>query len=89
LALQGAVKDEASNCEVMMIARNGSIPVPIHLVLEYADGTKETVHHSAAIWKDGKQHFKVFCQAGKKLKSATLGLRTIPDAEPDDNTWAR
>ncbi len=89
LTVQGVVRDEASNCAVVVVGRNGAIPVPIHLVLEYEDGATQTVHHTAAVWKDGKQQFKVFCPQGKKVKKATLGLRTIPDATPLDNTWAK
>ena len=57
---------------MVVVGRNGAIPVPIHLVLEYEDGATQTVHHTAAVWKDGKQQFKVFCPQGKKVKKATI-----------------
>ena len=89
LNIQGVVKDEASHCAVVIIGRNGAIPVPVHLEVQYEDGTKETFHHSAAVWKDGKQNFKAYCQQGKKVKKATLGLVTIPDVTPLDNNWGK
>jgi hypothetical protein len=87
LAIQGVIKDEAAHCAVIVVARNGAIPVPIHLEVDYADGTKDTFHESAAVWKDGKQNFKIFCPEGKTVKKAKLGRRTIPDSIPKDNSW--
>jgi hypothetical protein len=89
LGIQGVVRDEAANCQVVVVGRSGNIPVPVHLVVEYADGSKETFHQSAAVWRDGKQQVRVACPPGKQPKSAKLGLKTIPDAEPKDNTWEK
>jgi len=89
LHIQGVVKDESANCVVVVIGRNGNLPVPMHLEVEYEDGSKEIFHQSAAVWKDGKQTIKVSCPAGKKVKKATLGLRTIPDVTPLDNSWGK
>ncbi len=89
LSISGVVMDEAANCAVVVIGRNGNLPVPIHLVVEYEDGSKETFHQSAYVWKDGKQNYKVSCSQGKKLKRASLGSRTIPDTTPSDNTWGK
>jgi hypothetical protein len=89
LQVQGIIRDEASNAAAVLIARNGSLPVPIHLEVTYEDGSMQTFHHSAAVWKDGKQSFKIRCAQGKKVKKAKLGLRTIPDAIPQDNIWEK
>jgi hypothetical protein len=89
LGIQGVVRDEAANAEVVMIERKGNIPVPVHLVVEYADGSKETFHYTAAVWRDGKQNLRINCPAGKKPRSATLGKITIPDADKRDNQWKK
>jgi hypothetical protein len=89
LAIGGVVRDEASNNDVVMINRNGTLPVPVHLVVEYTDGSTQTIHHNAAVWKDGKHNLKAAGASGKKVKKATLGLRTIPDSMPKNNTWER
>jgi hypothetical protein len=89
LAIGGVVRDEASNNDVVMINRNGALPVPVHLVVEYTDGSTQTIHHNAAVWKDGKHNLKAAGASGKKVKKATLGLRTIPDSMPKNNTWER
>jgi len=87
LGIQGVIKDEAANCQVILVERKGNIPVPIHLVVEYADGTKEIVHQTAAVWRDGKKNVRVACTEGKKVKSAELGGTTIPDVDREDNEY--
>ncbi len=87
LAIQGITNDEAANCQVILIARKGNIPVPLHLVVEYTDGSKETIHQTAAIWKDGKQQTLISCAKAKTVKNAVLGLRTIPDTNSKDNKY--
>ena len=89
LGIQGITQNEAANCQVVVVARTGNIPVPIHLELEYTDGSKETLHQSAAVWKDGKQSFNVRCTQGKTLQSAKLGKKTIPDVDTSNNAWKK
>lgn len=89
LGIQGVIRDEAANAQVVLVERKGNIPVPVHLVVEYADGSKETFHQTAAVWRDGKQNLRVICAEGKTVKSATLGATTIPDADRKDNIWAK
>lgn len=88
LAIQSVVRDEAANCSVVLIEKRGNIPVPVHVEVEYADGSKQTFHHSAAVWKDGSNSFRIACAAGKTVKNAQLGQKTIPDAEPKDNKFS-
>ena len=72
-----------------MVERKGNIPVPIHLEVEYTDGSKETFHETAAVWRDGKQNLRMACAEGKKVKSAKLGATTIQDADRKDNVWGK
>jgi hypothetical protein len=55
--------------------------------VEYADGTGDTFHYTAGIWKDGKQNLKIRVPQGKSVRKATLGATTIPDVTPADNAW--
>ncbi|MBN8680185.1 MAG: M1 family metallopeptidase [Chitinophagales bacterium] len=87
LGIDGVVKKDEGNNQVIQISRKGNIPVPLHLEVTYNDGSKQTFHHTAAIWKDGKQNYRINCPAGKMVQSATLGKTTIPDVNRDDNTW--
>lgn len=87
LGISGVIRDEAANRQVIIVERKGSIPVPVHLELLYTDGSKQTIHQTAAVWRDGKQNLRVPCTEGKTLKSATLGATTIPDVDKKDNIW--
>lgn len=89
LAIQGVIRNEAADCETVVIARNGLVPVPVHLVIEYSDGTTEAIHQNAAVWKDGKSNLKINGKQGKTIEKATLGSKTIPDVTPGDNTWVK
>jgi len=89
LGIQGVLRDEAANRQVIMVERKGSIPVPVHLELEYTDGSKQTIHRTASVWRDGKQNLRVPCDEGKTLKSAKLGATTIPDVDKKDNSWGK
>ncbi|MDO8367948.1 MAG: M1 family metallopeptidase [Saprospiraceae bacterium] len=89
LGIQGVIRDEAANCQVILVERKGNIPVPIHLEVEYADGSKETFHQTAAVWRDGKQNVRVACTEGKTVKTVLLGKTTIPDVDRGDNKWGK
>ena len=89
LGIQGVIRDEAANRQVILVERKGNIPVPIHLEVEYKDGTKETFHQTAAVWRDGKQNVRIACAEGKSVKSAVLGATTIPDVDRKDNKWGK
>lgn len=87
LAIQSVTKDDAANCTVVTVEKKGNIPVPVHLEVEYTDGSKQTIHQTAAVWKDGSREIRINCQAGKTLKTVQLGLKTIPDVEQKDNRY--
>ncbi|MBC7774079.1 MAG: M1 family metallopeptidase [Phycisphaerae bacterium] len=89
LGIQAVVSDEAAHCQVIVVQRKGNIPVPIHLEVEYSDGSKETFHQTAAAWRDGKQNVHVACAEGKTVKSVVMGGTTIPDVDRKDNKWPK
>jgi len=89
LGIQGVTQDEAANRPVILIERLGTQPVPVVLDVEYADGTRETFRQTAQIWKDGKQQLRVPGGVGKKVKSATLGGKTVPDVDRKNNGWPK
>jgi len=87
LGIQGVEAGGKAKRQAITVVRNGNIPVPVHLTVEYADGSKDVFHQTAAVWKDGKPSLRISCASGKQVKSAVLGLKTIPDAEPKDNRF--
>ncbi|MBL7782069.1 MAG: M1 family metallopeptidase [Saprospiraceae bacterium] len=87
LAIQGVISDEAAHAQVVMVEKKGNIPVPVHLEISFSDGSKTTIHKTAAAWKDGQQDIRILCPTGKKVVKVELGNRTIPDVNPADNKW--
>jgi Peptidase family M1 domain len=85
LAIKGISK--SGKDEYLDIELIGSIPVPIHLELAFTDETKITVHETAKIWKGNSTQCRIKLPRGSTLKSAKMGLATIPDANMKDNEW--
>ncbi|MDO8368964.1 MAG: M1 family metallopeptidase [Saprospiraceae bacterium] len=74
---------------VIYVERKGVIPVPVHLEIEYTDGSKERIHKTAEVWKNlDKRVFQTPLFSGKTPKKVILGGKTIPDAKPADNYWS-
>lgn len=89
LSIREVIRDEAGDRPVIVIDRLGTQPVPVVLAVEYSDGTKETFRQTAAVWKAGEQQLRVPVAARKRVKSVTLGGKTVPDVDRKNNTWPR
>lgn len=85
LGVGGVEKNEAANASVILVNRIGNQPIPVHMEIEYTDGTKQTVHEKSSVWKDGKSQWRYTAPAGKTVQSVTLGAPTIPDTNKDNN----
>lgn len=89
LGVRPVVRDETANCDVIFVQKNGSIPVPVYLDIQYSDGSQESLHYKADIWKDGQTYIKIQAATGKTVASVALGHRTVPDTERKNNTWKK
>lgn len=68
--------------------RNQSVkPLPVDLELEFKDGTKEKVHRSVGIWKDGGSVVDILVPGTKPLKKVTLGGVHTPDKFSGNNSY--
>jgi hypothetical protein len=80
----------AGPVEVIFVEKKGNLPIPIHLDITYTDGSTQTVHHGANIWKSGNTDVRIFGKPGGRVKSAMLGSqRTIPDTDKTNNAWPK
>ena len=79
----------AGKSHVVTVERKGSIPVPVHLEVTFADGSNQTFHAAASVWRDGATTYEVALPKGRTPISASLGGNTIPDTQTSDNTWTR
>ena len=71
----------------LMIENKGTIPVPIHLTVTLKDGTKEEIHETAAVWKDGAKTWEFNRKFSKPVKTIKLGASYIPDVNSKDNSY--
>jgi peptidase M1-like protein len=83
-------KVEASNKKYTAWIRNiGGFAIPFDLLIQYADGSTETIHQTPAVWsKDQKNAAVSFTPApGKKLQSVQATGGIYVDADRSNNKW--
>ncbi|WP_422362028.1 M1 family metallopeptidase [Reichenbachiella sp.] len=86
LAIDHVAKNE--NTTSVTVKAIGSKPVPIHLVVKYADGTDEIVHKSSMVWKEGNRETEVVINSSKKVEKLSLEGTHIPDVDKTNNSWS-
>lgn len=64
----------------------GNKPVPLDLTINYTDGTKSTVHRSAAVWEKSNS-VTLTLSAKTSVKSISLGSTYVPDVNKKNNVW--
>ena len=65
----------------------GGFAVPFDMRVEYADGTKETLHQTAAVWRANQQQAVI--TTSKAVKSVKLEGGIFMDANEKDNSFGR
>ncbi|MFV5697439.1 M1 family metallopeptidase [Flavobacterium sp. ZT3R17] len=69
------------------IKNEGGFAIPFDVNVVYADGTKETVHKTPAVWATNQKMTTVTLKGAKRIKSVTLDGGLFMDATPSDNSW--
>jgi Peptidase family M1 domain len=65
----------------------GGFVTPTNLVVEYADGSTETIHKSAAIWQANQKTTTVVVPTKKKVTYVFLDNEIFVDADETNNKW--
>ncbi len=65
----------------------GGYAVPTDLMIEYTDGSKDTVHQTAGIWEKNQQAAIINIKTKKKIAFLKLDGGIYVDANDKDNTW--
>lgn len=65
----------------------GGMTAPVNVVLNYADGTKEIIHHTPAIWEKNQELTTVNIAAKKQVQAITLEGGIYMDADKINNEW--
>jgi hypothetical protein len=85
LAVAGVAKAEGGyNVTIKNIGGNAA---PTNLVITYTDGSSETLHQTAAIWRADQSQATVKVQTSKTIKSIDLDGGIWMDADPDNDKW--
>ncbi|GAA3996190.1 M1 family metallopeptidase [Hymenobacter fastidiosus] len=73
--------------EGVTVAAKGSKPVPVDLLITFADNTTQKIHRSVAVWQAGNTTVTVPVEGGKAVKKVVLGSTYVPDNNKVDNVW--
>jgi hypothetical protein len=65
----------------------GGFVTPTNLVVEYADGSTETIHKTAAIWQANQKTTTVVVPTKKKVTYVFLDNEIFVDADETNNKW--
>jgi len=69
-----------------LIVKNlGILPVKVDLLINYTDGTSETIHKSPIVWKDGNN--SISFDINKDFDSAKILYDEIPDIDHSNNSF--
>ena len=84
-----AVKEiiEKNDKYSIIIERKGNYPAPVNLKVSYEDGMTETIHHSAAIWKNGGVTYSIERSIYKKIKKVELLDEFEIDVNPSNDSF--
>lgn len=75
------------NGNIIRIRRLGVMPVPVHLQIDFTDGTSTMIEQKASVWKDGMRDLEIEVPAQKTIEKLELGNEWIPDSNPANNKW--
>ncbi len=83
----GVTKVENGKTAKITITRNGKLPLPLDLTITFTDGTTETIHETARIWKGGAKDFVVTRKFAKPIQKVQLGSAKVPDVNRRNNIY--
>ncbi|WP_158824842.1 M1 family metallopeptidase [Mucilaginibacter lacusdianchii] len=75
------------NNYTVTITRIGGKPVPVHLRVNYADGSNELLHQSIAAWQNGQKTCILKFTSAKPVTKLVLGTTYDADANKKDNVY--
>jgi len=65
----------------------GGLPLPVELLIEYTDGSTETISNKMDIWKTGNRTLSINHITDKEIKKVVLGNKLIPDINKNNNSF--
>ncbi|WP_181306813.1 M1 family metallopeptidase [Rufibacter sp. XAAS-G3-1] len=80
------VQQQAGQYQVTVQAK-GTKPVPVELVITYADNTTSKIHRNVSVWETGNTSVQVDFKPEKVVKKLELKGTYVPDSNPRDNVY--
>ena len=71
----------------VVVENYGGLPLPVKLIAEFTDGSKEEINRKTSIWSSGNQAVVVQFEKEKQLKRLVLGDDLIPDTNDENNVF--
>lgn len=75
------------NNYTLTVQNIGGMANPFDVVINYTDGTSDSVHQTPAVWQDNQKETTIKVSAKKEVKSITLDGGIYVDADESNNTW--
>jgi len=85
LAVQN-VKVKGKSVEIT-VEKIGNVPVPVDLIVSYADGSKENIHRSTTVWRTGNKELVINLETEKKIEKVSIDTFLVPDVNPKNNVF--
>ena len=76
-----------SNGYDINIKNIGGYVAPFDLIINYDDGSNETIHQTPAIWSDDQLKASVNIKTKKKIKTVDIDGGIFMDADTSNNSW--
>jgi hypothetical protein len=65
----------------------GSLPLPVKLIVENKDGSTSLISKSMKVWKNGEKEIKIKLENKNNIKSIRIDPVSIPDIDKSNNTF--
>ncbi|MDJ1500702.1 M1 family metallopeptidase [Xanthocytophaga agilis] len=85
LAIQGVTKGTGGY--TMTVQNIGGFAVPFDVKITYTDGSTESIHQTAAVWKADQTQTAISLKTTKSIQKVTLDGGIFMDATIKDNTF--
>lgn len=85
IAVQQVVHNGSSS--IIYVQNKGGFPVPFDIRIRYTDGSTDSLHQTAAVWKNNQQTATINTANNKTIDVLQLDNGIFMDANEGDNYW--
>jgi hypothetical protein len=71
----------------VVVENYGGLPLPVKLVAEFADGSKEEIYRCTSVWNSAQQAIVIQFDKEKQIRKVVLGDELIPDTNEENNIF--